>query len=60
MDIIWLAQEIFKKTVENGIAFFQNAQDKPVALVWVLIGLVLTVTVVMANHDHRKNKNPPE
>ena len=66
MDFIWLFQEIGKKLFENGIAFFQSAQDKPVAIVWVILGLLLTVTMVMANRDHSKkdkndkNKNPPE
>lgn len=66
MDFIWLIQEIGKKLLENSIAFFQSAQDKPVAIVWVMIGLLLTATVVMANRDHSKkdkdneNKNPPE
>lgn len=64
MDFIWLIQEIIKKLWENGFDFFQRAQDKPVALVWILIGLVLTATVVVANRDHNKdkdnkNKNPP-
>jgi len=60
MDFIWLIQEILKKLWENGFAFFQSAQDKPVAFVWVLLILVLTATVVMANRDHGKNKNPPK
>jgi hypothetical protein len=64
MDFIWLIQEISKKIWENGFAFFQNAQDKPLAMVWILIILALVATMVMANHDHKdkndKNKNPPK
>lgn len=50
MDFIWL---------------FQEAQDKPVIIIWIVLALILTTAFVMSNRDHPKNKkgkneNPPK
>lgn len=60
MEALWVLLEVMKKLTENFVNAFQNAQDKPVAMVWVLLILGLAATGIMAVRDDKKNKNPPK